>query len=98
MARRLVTPDEEGQALSLAVRLGEWATSELAGAVPCGVRQKADGELVTDWDLRIERAVRDELQAAFPDHQCAGEEFGTQAASDDLPTWWIDPIDGTTNF
>jgi myo-inositol-1(or 4)-monophosphatase len=40
--------------------------------------------------------VRDHLAAAFPDHQVVGEEYGGQA--DAGPTWYCDPVDGTTNL
>ena len=95
---RAVSPDEERRALALAQQLAEWATAELGPAVPHEVTQKDRGELVTEWDVRIERTVRDELRTAFPGHQYAGEELGSSVINPDRPTWWIDPIDGTTNF
>lgn len=65
------------------------------------VRVKADGSLVTDADVGVERALRAELHRRFPDHRVHGEEDGVDGggvADPAVPTWVIDPIDGTTNF
>jgi myo-inositol-1(or 4)-monophosphatase len=71
---------------------------EVLRATPLGdVRTKAHAaDVVTDVDTATERAVRDHLAAAFPDHQVVGEEYGGQA--DAGPTWYCDPVDGTTNL
>jgi len=61
------------------------------------VRRKADRTLVTEADTTIERMVREELAAAFPDDHVLGEEEGGEVA----PTgrqWVLDPIDATANF
>ena len=51
-------------------------------------------DLVTDYDLRSERLIRDALgDTKLP---IVGEEEGGE--SHQGPTWYIDPIDGTTNF
>ncbi len=69
--------------------------------VPRGVvRTKAHpADVVTDIDVATEEAVRALLAQAFPDHVVVGEELG---GSPDLdgggPTWWCDPVDGTTNL
>lgn len=54
-------------------------------------------DLVTRIDLEVERAVRTRVLAAFPHDGFAGEEYGL--VNEDAPwRWWLDPIDGTTNF
>lgn len=51
-------------------------------------------DLVTEYDLRSERLVRTLLEpTGLP---IVGEEEGGDAGEG--PTWYIDPIDGTTNF
>ena len=61
------------------------------------IKTKPDRTFVTEADTAIERAIRDRLRAAHPDHGLVGEEYGTEDA--DAPTrWYIDPIDGTHNF
>lgn len=57
---------------------------------------KPDGSPVTDVDQAVERALRERLAERRPDHAVLGEEYG---ASGDSPwCWYLDPIDGTSNF
>lgn len=51
-------------------------------------------DLVTEYDLRSERLIRKKL--ARTELPIVGEEEGGQAGAG--LTWYIDPIDGTTNF
>ena len=53
-------------------------------------------DLVTYWDRRIEQLLREEILAAFPDDTIVGEEYPPSDGSGSA--WYIDPIDGTTNF
>lgn len=52
---------------------------------------------VTEADRAAERAIRDLIGQAFPDHGIVGEEFGSEGA-DRHHVWVIDPIDGTRAF
>ncbi len=52
---------------------------------------------VTQFDQAAEALIMARLQAAFPGHTLVGEEGGTRAG-DGRYTWYIDPLDGTTNF
>ena len=54
-------------------------------------------DLVTDLDRAAERHVVDGIRAARPDDAIVGEE-GTDRAGTSGISWFIDPIDGTTNF
>ena len=54
-------------------------------------------DLVTDLDRAAERHVVDGVRAARPDDAIVGEE-GTDRAGTSGLSWFIDPIDGTTNF
>jgi histidinol-phosphatase len=61
------------------------------------ISTKPDRTFVTQADMAIERAIRERIAAAHPDHGLVGEEYGTEAG--DAPVrWYIDPIDGTHNF
>lgn len=60
------------------------------------VRKKGRIDLVTDYDLASERRLRDRLAAAFPDHRIVGEEGDPQGSGERI--WYVDPLDGTTNF
>lgn len=58
---------------------------------------KADKSLVTQADIQIEQAFRDEIHRVFPEHGVIGEEFGI--VKPEAPfRWIIDPIDGTEEF
>jgi myo-inositol-1(or 4)-monophosphatase len=58
---------------------------------------KGDVDLVTVADRTVEAYLRDALLAAFPAHGIYGEE-GTRDRLDAEFRWYIDPLDGTTNF
>lgn len=54
-------------------------------------------DIVTEHDRRCEEIAIAVLRDSFPDAQIVGEEGGTQHAAGRV-TFWIDPIDGTSNF
>jgi myo-inositol-1(or 4)-monophosphatase len=58
---------------------------------------KGDVDLVTEADRASERLITERLHAAFPTHGIYGEE-GTRSALDSEFRWYVDPLDGTTNF
>ena len=58
---------------------------------------KTDGSPVTEADCAIERAIRDAVDSAHPDHGVLGEEFGAHRLEAEY-LWVIDPIDGTKAF
>jgi myo-inositol-1(or 4)-monophosphatase len=64
-----------------------------------GVRTeyKGDVDLVTEADRASEALVKERLQAAYPEHGLVGEE-GTRDRLRSEYRWYIDPLDGTTNF
>ncbi len=58
---------------------------------------KGDVDIVTVADRTVERLIRASLAEAFPDHGVYGEE-GTRDGLDREFRWYVDPLDGTTNF
>ncbi len=58
---------------------------------------KGDADLVTVADRTSEKLIRERLGAAFPAHGIYGEE-GTRDRLDGEFRWYVDPLDGTTNF
>jgi myo-inositol-1(or 4)-monophosphatase len=58
---------------------------------------KGDVDLVTVADRTVERLIRTRLGEVFPTHGIYGEE-GTRDRLDSEFRWYIDPLDGTTNF
>jgi myo-inositol-1(or 4)-monophosphatase len=58
---------------------------------------KGDVDLVTIADRTVEKLIRTRLGAIFPDHGIFGEE-GTRDRLEGEFRWYVDPLDGTTNF
>jgi len=54
-------------------------------------------DVVTDADRTSEKLIVESLRAAFPDHGIIGEE-GSRSQSASEYIWYVDPLDGTTNF
>lgn len=78
--------DEAGQLL-----LSYWRSRSLS------VERKGPADLVTEADLASERLLIDRLTAAFPHIPVVAEETQRDAVSGALH-WYVDPLDGTTNF
>jgi myo-inositol-1(or 4)-monophosphatase len=57
----------------------------------------ARANLVTVADRESQAAIADVILAAFPGHAIDGEE-GTAGNFDASDVWYVDPLDGTTNF
>jgi myo-inositol-1(or 4)-monophosphatase len=60
-------------------------------------------DILTSTDLKVEARVRRRLSAAYPDWAVVGEEaVGQSGGLGELdlsrPTWFVDPVDGTTNY
>ena len=61
------------------------------------IEYKGDVDLVTVADRASEKLIVERLRATWPDHDIVGEE-GTRHESGAEYRWYIDPLDGTTNF
>jgi myo-inositol-1(or 4)-monophosphatase len=58
---------------------------------------KGDVDLVTAADRAAEKLIRARLAEVFPSHGIYGEE-GTRDRMTGEYRWYVDPLDGTTNF
>ena len=58
---------------------------------------KGDVDLVTVADRTVEKLIRARLGEVFPEHGIYGEE-GTRERLEQEFRWYVDPLDGTTNF
>src|SRR5262245_45136610 len=58
---------------------------------------KSSVDLVTAVDREAERIIVDAIQGAFPEHGIVAEESPARSGRD-RHRWYVDPIDGTTNF
>ena len=79
---------EAGQLL-----LPGWGTRPAVGF------KSEDINLVTEYDRRSEALIVKRLAAAFPEDRIVAEEGTTHGdAGGALRVWYVDPLDGTTNF
>ncbi len=62
------------------------------------VSVKGPGDFVSAADKRSEKTLFEELSKARPGYGFVLEESGTVEGTDKSHTWYIDPLDGTTNF
>ncbi|MFI6602091.1 inositol monophosphatase family protein [Nonomuraea sp. NPDC050536] len=80
----------------LALDLAAWACERMRSGYSTATTKKHAADWVTSTDREIEQEVRARIGAAFPSHRVVGEEYG--AAGTGPVTWYVDPVDGTTNF
>jgi myo-inositol-1(or 4)-monophosphatase len=64
------------------------------------IEEKEKNDFVTNVDKAAEEEIIYQLQKAYPEHNILAEESGLQLGSKGKSdtTWYIDPLDGTTNF
>lgn len=55
-------------------------------------------DIVTAYDKEVERFFRSRIRENFPEDYIVGEEFSGRIEAGAGVRWYIDPIDGTTNF
>ena len=92
-------PDHLGDVTAVAVeaaRAGGAVLKESYGHVR-SIRFKGEIDVVTEVDVRAERAITELIRSHFPDHRVLAEE-GTLGGDDLDHRWLIDPLDGTTNY
>jgi myo-inositol-1(or 4)-monophosphatase len=70
---------------------------------PVKVTYKGEVDLVTEADRKSEAAVVARLRSHFPQHAIVAEEGGSSGvdagtAAGARNCWYVDPLDGTTNF
>jgi myo-inositol-1(or 4)-monophosphatase len=63
-----------------------------------GFELKGEFDLVREADRASERLVIERLQRHFPTHSIVAEESGGHAGQSAEYCWYVDPLDGTTNF
>ena len=77
------------------------------GETPIDVRFKGEVDLVSEIDLAAEAIVLGILRGARPEDDIVAEETGAEKgtpaprpgdAVDEARCWYVDPLDGTTNF
>ena len=61
------------------------------------IEYKGDADLVTAADRASEVLIRQRITQQFPSHDVLGEEQGLNDLGGEY-RWYVDPLDGTTNF
>ena len=61
------------------------------------IEYKGEADLVTAADRASEALIRERIKKSFPSHDVLGEEQGLNDQGSDY-RWYVDPLDGTTNF
>ncbi len=88
-------------AASLAIQAGEIVRTRFGGFFEKGYKS-CPSDLVTEVDRESEKLITDGLRARFPSHTVIGEEGeenkGNAETTREGFTWYVDPLDGTTNF
>ena len=65
---------------------------------PAVAAKRAPVDLVTQFDRESEALLREALSSATPFPVVGEEEGGERARGAEAATWYVDPLDGTTNF
>jgi myo-inositol-1(or 4)-monophosphatase len=80
-------------------------TAREAGAVlreefdrPKRISYKGEVDIVTESDRRSEAIIVARLKERYPGHAIVAEEGGGAAGAGAKYCWYVDPLDGTTNF
>jgi len=96
----VLTSAELDERAALVEELARWAIDR----IPARPQQDqistktSDADWVTETDLAVERHVRAAVQERFPDDRIVGEEYGATESDGAKATWYVDPVDGTTNY
>ncbi|HEY6270930.1 MAG TPA: inositol monophosphatase family protein [Terriglobales bacterium] len=61
------------------------------------IEYKGEVDLVTQADRRSEQLIVGRIRELWPDHDLIGEE-GSRRETNSEFRWYVDPLDGTTNF
>jgi len=85
-------------AAALSRQAGEIIRDNFGGNFKKGCKS-CPSDLVTEVDRRSEALITKGLLEKFPGHTVIGEETAVaMGAMPDGYTWYVDPLDGTTNF
>ena len=90
-------PDYISTASDIARRAGALLLEYSARGVKTEYKGSGTVDVVTEADRASEKLIVESLRAAFPNHGIVGEE-GSRSQSAGEYIWYVDPLDGTTNF
>jgi len=61
------------------------------------IEYKGEVDLVTEADRASEKLIVERIRKQWPEHDLVGEEGSRRETGSDF-RWYVDPLDGTTNF
>jgi len=95
----MAEPENPSAELAAAIEIAREAGALLLSWLPRHVTAESKGEydIVTAADRASETLIVNRLRERFPAHAIIAEEGGGQGSSSDY-RWYVDPLDGTTNF
>ena len=83
-------------AKKIALKAGDFLKKNSSGRRSIHYKDDLGSNIVTDMDHASEAMIVKALKKEFPDHAIVAEESGLSGNSPHK--WYIDPVDGTTNF
>lgn len=96
-----MSPENSGfveKASGIAREAGVLLLSYLKRGVKTEYKGNTGVDLVTEADRSSEKLIVERLRAAFPNHDIIGEEGTRTSSGAGEYRWYVDPLDGTTNF
>src|ERR1043165_1486982 len=94
LSRRAMQPLDFAKKVVL--KAGDFLKKHSSGRRSIRYKDDIGSNIVTDMDHASEAMIVKALKKEFPDHAIVAEESGLSGKPS--PKWYIDPIDGTTNF
>ena len=96
-----MSPETSGfveKAAEIAREAGALVLSYFKRGVKTEYKGESGVDLVTEADRSSEKLIVERLRAAFPRHDIVGEEGTRTSSGAGEYRWYVDPVDGTTNF
>jgi myo-inositol-1(or 4)-monophosphatase len=90
-------PDYITTASEIARRAGALLMEFFVRGVKTEYKGTGTVDVVTEADRSSEKLIVESLRSVFPNHGIVGEE-GSRSQSAGEYLWYVDPLDGTTNF
>ncbi len=96
----MISAEERERICFTASKIARQAGEQIRAMTPQQrqVQFKGRRDMVTEVDKASEEIILEQLGKHFPAHHILAEESGRQSRSDSDFVWYIDPLDGTTNF
>lgn len=87
----------KNQTTKLVKEAGKSLLNDFNHRAKLNIQFKGKNDIVTSADLKAEKIILAGLSKLTPDFNIISEEAGKQDNKSDY-TWYVDPLDGTTNF